>query len=284
MPRTCHREQGKITDSMKVDEIERKIVQFINSDNKSYSQFWVDNFTRIPEGDDEVDIDEPSNNLEYMNEGIYDCVVEVDFAKFSFNNLKNLAEERDIDGNLKNSIDAINNLLDKYDREPDKLKKLRIYFFRSLLTNMCEFYNPDLYLEAREEMEKKLKEAEKIINDEGKVILSKTYDSICFVSGKHEGRRIAERISEEVMKVSMDFYERVVSFRNINLYKKDEEQFAKYTTRTDYRKVKDRIVDLLMELEFEEARKVIRNSRIHNSLCEDYIKSIDDMEDGRHFE
>lgn len=261
----------------------------MESDRKDYAFFWLENFSASTQQSIENNKEErpeiEKKEMIYFGEGIYDNLCDLDFRKFSFSTLKEIAKEEGVNGDIRNIIEAIQEFIDSYDVEPYRFKKLRIYFFNSLFSRGCSYYNPHLYLKIQKEMVRVLNKAEKLIQDKGKKRLSKTMDSITLQASYEEGKKIQEEINEELpeeINLRYDYFNRVVKFRNIISYRNGDEIRIKKTNATDYDDMKKKLCLVLSVGDKETARKIIKEYEpVGDDLRKDYFGSLGDMLHGK---
>lgn len=265
------------------EEIKGAIRELIKQEYPSYVEFWVNLFPRDPLKSREDPVSTKGAKIRYMSEGIYDNLCEIDFRKFSFSNIKFIAEREGYNGQLQNVISVLSELIGEYVPEHHNLKRLRIYFFECLDNCDCDLYNPSLYRECLKRMLDNMDKAEEIIISHSKPVIHKLYDSFSFLAEKGDGEQITREINErlESNSLSFRFFVRVVSFRNLNYYLDDTgDKFIKRTTWTGeiQERVKEEVIKYLMDLNYSSARVAIKEANIRGSLRKSYLKSIDKIE------
>lgn len=275
---------------MNKQQIKKKILDFIDNGDYYFTFFWLDNF---PGEHDLRDVNFPNSDVSSMDEGIYDKVGEIDFRKFSFNNLLTVMKKRDVNGELKEIVNALKEIIDenKPENTPKekswRIKKTRIYFYELLKNPNFKFYYPELYKECQVMADNKVHKAKEIAESYNCEVISYMKDSVSYIAGESKVKMVRRKIEEELdHELTLRWLTRVVCFRSVNRYKlKNGETYIKRNTYTGpEEELKEKLTKDLIELDYHKAKRRIADfsfKKDKTKLKKSYIKSVNEIQDKR---
>lgn len=266
---------------MNKSKLKEDIIDFVENKEteEDFDWFWK---TRFRDENEEENVIIPSSNIYFMDEGIYDKVAEIDFTKFSLTNVKQVMNEKNSNKEIRDIINTILEVVDRYDKEPWRLKKLRIAFFEMFENLGVSFYNPELYKKCQIRAQEKIDRAEEIAETHDSEVIAKTWDSVTYIANRTKAKSIKKEIEDKLdHRLTMKWFKRVVTFRNISRFKLSGETYTKRNTSTGeiQDRLKENLTKDLMNLDFHKARRRIANSKINNGLKKDYLKTVTKIHD-----
>ena len=262
--------------------LKEEILRFIDSDNDSFMDFWLDHYpadaNQVLENSERTKYDS-SIKQEYLDNGIYEEVYEVDINSFSFTLLKQHNTNEEIDKIIE-TIEIINNTL-KDDLSLFRLKRLRIALFLSIGTVFFKYFNATTYNTVIRRMDQMMSLLITHLSNYNK--LMNGFDSVITKEKPNE-----ENITRLIypLKFKLTKYNSLIKFMNL-IYIKPEgfsDYKEKKSTSTNTDEVKREIIKSLINKEFDNAKKVVEVAVLNQRLKNAYIKEIEKVREKEEIE
>jgi hypothetical protein len=249
---------------------EEKIRQFVETERDDYTDFikhQLEDRTvsslqaqRNQEEKKKVEkqYEEFSQEKKWMPNGLFGEIMdqppyqELDFEAFSFNVLQHLNEDQQ----LNETVDIIKQMPETKTR-----KELRIYLFESLRDPRSPYFDIQLYYDIREKMDEANSKVEKIVEENGKEVLTKGFDSHSFIASDKEAKKIQRQANQEIQVSDLQLESKAsaVKFYNIAHFQERDtgEWYEVMTNGTPYDNTKREVVKAFKDKEFQRAYEAV---------------------------
>ncbi len=266
---------------MEDEKLKKAIIDFVQKDYKNYivdneiifSRFWLKMYPNKNWEKNLINHEKPQRIIApsgFMKSpyGEYSNWAEIDGIHYSFSVLKS----QKLDGELANIVNVLSELSKIYEdddsadkEEKFRFKKLRISFFECLYSTNFALSNVELYNRIAQAMIDNLTNVKRIIEENDRKVIYKTFDSVGFeAKDKEDALRILDIVNQNVQyKMHLKFYKRAVHFLNYLVYlTEDNKVVVKRLTYSSFlpqmEDLKERISLLLLKREYRRAMELVK--------------------------